>query len=273
MKLACVIVLYNPTDHEINKIRRYRFIFDDIIVVDNSDNAHNIFSRYKNIKYIPLYKNTGIANAQNIGIYTAIDLGYDWVMTLDQDSDITEKCVDHLKDTIRSRVDSTIAIVAPVFDEITSDDEIEYCQSVISSGSVLSTMVFKEVGGLLTDLFIDLVDNEYCIRIISKGYSIIRCNTAKFTHNISGLKYDNGSYIVSYPALRCYYFIRNALIIIKMYEDNLEYTKEIRRVLYSYMEYVLTSSDCEKKEYLKFAFSDYIRWDETGELRCSIDIY
>ena len=91
MKLASVVVFYNPSDDNINNINAYKNIVDRVYVVDNSDDDIVRLKDDKVIKYIKLGQNLGIAKALNVGAEHAIADGYEWLLTMDQDSKITKE--------------------------------------------------------------------------------------------------------------------------------------------------------------------------------------
>lgn len=88
MKLAAVVIWYNPlkVDDCIGKILSYAK-YVRVYIVDNSpcDNS-SLASQIPDSVYIPNLRNLGIAAAQNTGCKKALEDGYDWVMTMDQDS-------------------------------------------------------------------------------------------------------------------------------------------------------------------------------------------
>lgn len=60
--------------------------------------------------------------------------------------------------------------------EIKKEPVEEFIDFCITSASCTNLAVWKEVGGFDERLFIDLVDNEFCKRLIVSGYKILRLN-------------------------------------------------------------------------------------------------
>lgn len=90
-KLAAVIIWYNPEDLGIETIIRninsYNKYFSKLYIVDNSKTSNeSLTTLIENCKYTQNYNNGGIAGAQNKGCEEAQKDGFEWVMTLDQDS-------------------------------------------------------------------------------------------------------------------------------------------------------------------------------------------
>ena len=65
--------------------------------MDNSDDDIIRYQDTKKIKYIKLHENKGIAYALNKGAKEAIAQGFDWLLTLDQDSQITKEIIEHIE--------------------------------------------------------------------------------------------------------------------------------------------------------------------------------
>jgi GT2 family glycosyltransferase len=61
--------------------------------------------------------------------------------------------------------------------EIKKEPAEEYVDFCITSASCTNLNAWKNVGGFDEWLFIDLVDNDFCKRIIVSGYKILRINS------------------------------------------------------------------------------------------------
>ena len=69
MKLAGVVVVYNPGDGVLNSINSYIDDLDILYVVDNSSFDNTKLFNNDKIKYIPNMDNMGIAKALNVEPY------------------------------------------------------------------------------------------------------------------------------------------------------------------------------------------------------------
>ena len=79
MKLAGVVVLYNPDQKVINNINSYIDELDTLYLVDNSSADNSTLFTHEKVEYIPLQKNTGIAHALNVGAKKAIDHNFHYL--------------------------------------------------------------------------------------------------------------------------------------------------------------------------------------------------
>ena len=88
MKIGAVIVLYDPEHDKIEEtLGSLSNQVDEICLIDNSSSSHSSwFPRWRNLKYIYLGENKGIALAQNVGIRELQSLSCDYILFSDQDS-------------------------------------------------------------------------------------------------------------------------------------------------------------------------------------------
>lgn len=181
MNIAAGIVLYNPD------VKRFKECIDELLkqvdkvyVFDNSEESTNI-SLSDKVVYLSERKNMGIAYALNMIMDTAKKDDFDWVITMDQDSIIPVGLVDAYKEAIDRT--NEIGIVCPqvvdkrrVYMELKTTPKEEYVDFCITSASCTSVEVWEKVGKFDEWLFIDLVDNDFCKRLILSGFKILKLN-------------------------------------------------------------------------------------------------
>src|SRR5258708_591371 len=121
-KLAAIIVTYNPTQDLENHLNELYAQFDQIILVDNASKSEirnsiikQIQIRGEKLKTVLNNNNCGVATALNQGFAIAIDLGYDHIIALDQDSIPASGMVEEMMRVCRitSSRQNKIAIIAP----------------------------------------------------------------------------------------------------------------------------------------------------------------
>ena len=191
MKIGAVIVLYAPEQDKIEEtVGALNNQVDEICLIDNSSSTHSSwFLNRRNLKYIYLGKNKGIAFAQNVGIRELQNLSCDYILFSDQDSKAMPTLVDSLlkvhsqlsQEGINVATVGTVAINErtgkkypfrhKVFQNLVLDNtsiiEVDY---VRNSMSLTSSEVLNIVGFMDNSLFIDGVDSEWCWRARVKGY-------------------------------------------------------------------------------------------------------
>ncbi len=189
-RILAIVVLYFP-EKPVAQLD-----VDDTIIVDNTHN------------------NIGVAAALNKGLKKAIDEGYDWLLTMDQDSVFEAGALDELK-SVAFSCKENIAIVSPFhyIKKPVRTQSIEEVPFTMTSGNLLRVSAAKAVGPFEEKLFIDSVDNEYCLRLRKHGFKVIRVNRSILHHSLGTLKNN----IVTHDATRRYYITRNMLYVMKKY--------------------------------------------------------
>lgn len=251
------IVLYEPDFIRLEKnIAAIKNQVDKVVLVLNStcDEVKTQYQNKESIILIQNKENAGIAKALNQAMEYAYHAGYDWVITLDQDSIASG----HLVEVLYRHIDGNVGIVAPsVVDMNTGEEDagktgIAYVDRCITSAALTSVKAWREVGGFTEELFIDYVDCDYCAKLVRAGYGIIKDYDAKFHHEIGhgrrlkiGKKYYD---IYNHNEIRRYYYTRNVIYYYKTYSDLVNVKKEKRDLLIRCLMVLIF----EKKKWLKF---------------------
>lgn len=224
VRVCAGIVTYNP---EIELLKKNIYAISDqvsdVIIVDNGSKNLDDWSKEflsDKVKIICNNGNLGIAKALNQICRYGIENGYDYVLTLDQDSVAPLNLVEQLV----QRMNSNIAIVAPNIvyrnnekyaDQITKGcEEVEW---VITSASLTNLKVWKEISGFDEYLFIDGVDRDFCIRARNNKYKIVKDYDICLKHELGNLKcrkrFGKVVYVTNHSAFRKYYMARNAIYL------------------------------------------------------------
>ena len=226
--IGVVIIVFHPNLKLLES--KLKQLGDDvaIVVVDNTPNE-TINIEQANITYIPLYENTGIANAQNVGIGNLLERGCTHVVFFDQDSDFTEIYVRSIVDEYEriSTVRKNLFLLGPtVINKINGEEYRSVIHSdkkadqgfiekreIISSGSCVSVDKLNQVGVMDTRLFIDYVDFEHCWRANSKGYVCGITRNVTLPHKVGNneLHFPHGYRVIISAPFRYYYQYRNWL--------------------------------------------------------------
>ena len=265
MKVCAGIVLYNPDANRLaENIKAIKPQVDLLVLVDNaSANIDELQSRFADDDFIWIKNETnrGIAGALNQLIDFADKNGYEWILTLDQDSICVENLIDKLfevleieenakraalseKEALTDREkladERKIAMAGPLImdrgiadadlppDKTLADiEDVRFC---ITSGCLTDVKAVADVGGFNEWLFIDEVDREICLRLLHRGYRLLRVNTVE-------LKHEYGSKTVTrkllwkeviyrnYAPIRVYYQTRNLVYMMRKYGR--EYTPRL----------------------------------------------
>ena len=237
-RYAALTVLYNPDSDYIKNIESYINEVEKVYVLDNSTQPNNNeeeISQIKKCKYVKLDNSQGLAYALNIGCNNALEDGFDYIITMDQDSCFEEGAVRKLIDFIESST-SHYAIVAPNVRSIyndakTGENKIAFqtidvktnkeCSWVMTSGSLMCLEDYKAVNGFDNNLFIDHIDIDMGIRLFLHKKKIIMIGDAiiyqRFGNSIPKKLF--GRTICPYfgSPIRQYYRSRNTVYLYNKY--------------------------------------------------------
>lgn len=267
INIGCVVVLFNPDETVVEHIKQYPDEFDEIILVDNSDKDNEfLFTEVLNerIKYVPLYKNTGIAYAMNCAIRILAQRNQ-YVITMDQDSIIRDNIVKVYLEYIHNH--KGLYVLTPKFNTdrnpVVESEGTERVELSMQSGTLFPIEIFNKIGYFSEDMFLDMTDWEFFNRMKKYNIPLIRCNEAVLDHQpaITKEKVILGhtlKYGVASP-VRYYYHFRNLLWNARTYHSITMYKEFIIKLLK-----VLLLFD-NKKDYLA-AYKQGIKDANNGKL-------
>jgi len=225
--LCGVVVIYNPDESITANISTYIDQLSHLYVMDNSEQVDNdlitkICAVSDKISYHAFGENKGIATALNEGCKLGVNHGYGWILTMDQDSYFDS--AEFFESVVDIDYEAT-AIVAASYNDLhfkpapSSFAGLLQIGFVITSGNVLNLSAWLALGGFMDKLFIDEVDNEFCIRAGLNGYKILTTEKIFLKHHlgedvvvnhfITGKKRK----VSKHSPLRVYYVLRNNLYI------------------------------------------------------------
>lgn len=238
LNLTACVILYNPSISIINNLNTYVDVVERLYVIDNSEIYNhaliNIIKAKKNVKYIAMNGNMGIASALNVALRWASEDSADYLLTMDQDSSFQNGVLEEYFSISQSVFSSCekVAICGIRNKEDLYENEIEYVSEVITSGMIIKLSILQNQVFFEEKLFIDYVDYEFCYRLSRMGYFIVQINAVRLTHQIGGVNptaflgihFNNHN---EHSKVRYYYEARNALYVLKMYprswKQKLEY--------------------------------------------------
>lgn len=223
MKIIAGIILYHPDVQRLQEnIAAVKNQVDAIALWDNG----GIIPEFQNDKIIYLTKdshNIGIASALNGLCQYALDHGYDWILTLDQDSIVPSTLIGSYSKHLDN---PEVAMLCPCIQDrnygsmdydIGSKNETDEVEACITSASMLRLSAWQEVGGFWDELFIDMVDFDLCWSLREKGFKIIRDNSQTLYHEIGHSKkvclLGKENVIFNHSPIRCYYNARNTIAV------------------------------------------------------------
>ena len=270
MKIAVCVILYHPRDTDLENIRSYLPKVDKLYIYDNTENKKTKLSFENNNKiiYFSDLENKGLSFRLNQACHQAISDGFDFLMTMDQDSSFGLENLNHYFDSIKNYSNkNTVGIFGL---EYSTEDKIVNPKNIISqevyelitSASVINLNNYNEIGGFDENIFIDGVDFDYCFATLKKGFKCILFKNNYFKHSF-GVKTKTASikslYLIKkekylHSPIRIYYIIRNMLYLEKKY--GLLFPKYIQERKKRYSSQVISNMTYSKNIFilLKYRF-------------------
>lgn len=236
-KILAGIVLYNPDiERLLENIKAAISQVDCVVLIENGSTSFEYKQHLVLNERLVLIENPrgmGIAYALNQVMAYGKKNGFEWVLTLDQDSVI----IPGLIATYREYTGDNVAIVScNIIDrnfliaencKNVDSEEINWC---ITSASLTSVKAWEKVGGFDSSMFIDWVDTDICISFRNAGYKIIKTYKTKLIHELGTntsikkfFKWD--VYVLNRPAFRYYYVARNLIYLGRKHKNISVYQK------------------------------------------------
>lgn len=244
--IVAVVVTYNPSVVEIKE--QLEAIISEgisVVVIDNaSTNIDELATQLLGFDsaFLTIHRNTenlGLAAGQNLGIVEARRRHASHVMFFDQDSVPQpgfSQALLSTEDELTRRGEKFSAIGPATYDPATSDyypitryigpfirrhypkgNTLVEATFLISSGSLIRMQVLDEVGTMRSELFIDYIDVEWCLRARKFGYRCFVASSARMSHRIGDARIRIfGRTISAHSPLRRYYLIRNSFLMLRL---------------------------------------------------------
>ncbi len=225
-RVAAVVVLYEPGNEVLGNIHSWGGEVEVVYAVDNSERAVEMLidrlAALGNVIYLPQEENVGIARALNIGAQLAVKEGYDFLLTMDQDSSAEPDMVARLLECVTEGEGKAPGIVAPfhltrAVRHSPPESKFTEVMTPMTSGCLLDLAAWQMVGPFRDDFFIDFVDNEYCLRLRRKGYRVVRANRAILEHAVGDITRYGPLIATNHSPLRRYYKTRNRFVVFQEY--------------------------------------------------------
>lgn len=271
-KIAGVVIAFYP---DLNKlifnIDTYIDHIEQLFIVFNSPVNENVINRlqnkYSKIQLVLNNKNIGIATALNQTALKSLNLGYEWLLTMDQDSSFQSG---DFFEAFESCIKTKVSIFSP--NSISSSEintknifESEEVLNVITSGNLLDLIIWKTLGGFEEKLFIDEVDNDYCLKAVSGGYKIISFKNIFLVHELGKNKEVSFLFkkytIITHPPVRAYYIFRNNLYMFRKYKKKFpEFVRSRKKMLLKVFIEILLHSEkrIQNCQYIAAGIKDYL---------------
>lgn len=232
MRTLAGIVAYRP---DIDRLRENVTAVapqvEQVVIFVNGDESYeavnSVACDFGNVELIRSDENRGIATGLARIMEHAEKHGYDWVLSIDQDSVCRPELVAEYRKYVN--LPDVGMLTCRITDRNFSQDfssvgtpyqEVERC---ITAGSFTSVEAYCHSDGYDERMFIDGVDWDICFNLRRHGYRIYRVNFDGVLHEVGHGKNVSllGKKYVAYgePPLRNYYGARNDIYLARKYPE------------------------------------------------------
>ncbi len=178
----------------------------EILLFDNSPNAQKPEKIPENVRYQAADQNVGLSSAYNKGLSLAVATGYDWLLTLDQDTTLPADFLVHLSEVAATVAhDTSVAAIVPsiksggkyispvrfVADALPRYDQkgkvgtTEEFIYALNSASTLRVAALREVGGYNPWFWLDHSDGYIFRQLHRYGKRVFIMGDLEVAHDFS----------------------------------------------------------------------------------------
>jgi len=258
-KILGIVSSYYPDIHElVRNITTYLDQVDLLIIWENTPKLESridkILSLINSDKIIVSTTgfNEGLGKPFNEAARKAENEKFDLFLTMDQDSYFAKGEFEKYINLIRSDINTNVAVYSPNRNHIqNSEKDYVEIRTAISSGSIYPVRNFKKIGYFREDLFLYMIDIEYCFRAERNNLITVCLPAISLLHKEGyAEKSKFGLSLNNYPAQSTYYIIRNSLLTWKLYPEFT--TRKDKLYFYKYkVIYRLLKIMFEKQPFMK----------------------
>lgn len=249
MKIGAIVITYHPDIFLLEKnIEAFSESVDEIIIWKNSsEDLSFIEHRYQNVVILGDGSNHFIAEPLNIALEYFQNRGYDYLLTMDQDSVFVD--FEAFIENVDRYADDNIAIYAPNPGNLSLENDYAcFVESVITSGSLINLVAAKRIGSFRENFQIYWVDGEYCYWTRKQGYKILVFPKCKLVQRFGReTKTLFGFTTSNYSATVYYYLIRNMLWMKREFRDSVSMKCVLYTLLYNVRGIILGENNKIKK--------------------------
>ncbi|HEX7003865.1 MAG TPA: glycosyltransferase family 2 protein [Trueperaceae bacterium] len=235
-----MVVTFNPRESLFLNMRLLSAETNRIILIDNGSTGQSmdvieLAQTIPQLELIRLPENQGLATALNMGIKAAIQQGFEWIATFDQDSAVTPNYFKGLLRAFESCPNTElVASISPRYmDEVSGTvtsfatrchaDTYCFVKASRTSGTLYRASIFGKVGFFRDDFFIDCIDVEYFLRCRAAGFYALEAPHVRLVHNLGQTAshrlwfLDRTVTVTHHSCLRRYYMTRNRITVYRRY--------------------------------------------------------
>lgn len=230
--ILAVVITYNPDKILLQKnIDSFIDYVDKVLIWNNTPNdirneSCKIYADDHKVIYKGAGDNVGIPKALNYAWKYAFNKGYDYLLTMDQDSVWYD--FESYRDAVFKKNKDELCICGPYalenINSKPSNNGFVINRWQITSGMLIKTELLDAIGGYNEFFKVDCVDIEFCLRAKHKGYYSYYCSNG-FLRQQYGLPFTVGfcgrtiSYVY-YSPFRVEGIFEGHLLLYRKYKES-----------------------------------------------------
>lgn len=229
--LACATT-YEPTADQIARtVAQLRTLGRQAAVFDNSEtpalrSAVRAACESNRVAYLSAGTNVGTAGALNSFVLAALASGVEWLLYLDQDSEVSADYSERLASSIvAANAYGQVALVGSrLVTKLASDRPPEggrfrFTRYMIASGTAMNVAALASVDGFDESMKLDVVDHEICLRLRVHGWRLMIDTSRTLNHEIGtdGQSVVSNLEVAKHPLWRRRLMWRNSVVLCRRY--------------------------------------------------------
>lgn len=238
-RILAIVITYNPNIQLLNSnIEAFEQYVDRILIWDNSPQTISYsISHSEKIEYRKSHNNS-ISQALNEGWRYASNQGYDYLLTMDQDS-VFENFEDYKRKSL-GILDGKLCVVGPSVNNISNKYQIISKDTIITSGMLVPIKLLEKANGWREDFTVDAIDIDFCLNVTALGYPIYQLDGCRLIQQFGTpekrILFGKEIVIHNYNPSRLYGYAKNMYITLSEHgfpkSITTRYKKAIRNTLF-----------------------------------------
>lgn len=244
-KILSIIFTYYPERELLaNNVSNFINDVDKVLIWENTPKQlreQYRFIKHSKVEYVHGECNS-ISLALNYAWKYAVDYGFDYLLTMDQDS-IFENFPAYKKEAL-ILLEKNNCIIGPSINKKSFTigmDVYSEKDTIITSGMIVPISTVEKVGGWCKEFIVDGIDIDFCLNVASKGYHIFQMNSHCLIQRFGSpeTRCFLGKTIIlhNYNPKRLHDYARNLLIVLRKYDFPTElarrYFKALRNTIFN----------------------------------------
>ncbi len=219
--VMAVVVSFRPGERILATVAALQGQVGCILVVDNGSDEASLqllrgLAADGRIQLHEQGANLGLGAALNHGARRALDQGYAWLLTMDQDSTAAPDMVQSLLELAQRNQVQCVSPNLVVHGHPPSELKSGPVAYAITSGNLLRLEVWQAAGPYNEGYFIDCIDFDFSLRVRRCGFAIHKAPRALLHHELGhkvAVRRRFERFYTQHGPVRRYYMFRNFLFL------------------------------------------------------------